>query len=140
MLLERWDPTRELRTMRDFMARFFDAPLLSLAGEVTGAVDLEETDDAYILSVSVPGLKAKDIEVSFHGNTVCVRGRRREEKETRARNFIYRERREGNLARTVTLPGPVDADRAQAKIEDGVLVVKLPKSKETAGKVIPIED
>jgi HSP20 family protein len=90
-------------------------------------VDVVERDDAYELRAAVPGVKPEDVEVTVQGERVTVRAEVRAEEQQRGENWLMREHRYGTLQRTVTLPTPVSSDNAEARIEHGVLTLRLPK-------------
>jgi HSP20 family protein len=89
-------------------------------------VDLEETDDAYVVEIDLPGVSRRDVTLEVNGRELTVSG---EVKERERDGFLRRQtRRTGRFHHTVTLPGDVDAERIKASLDDGVLVVRAPKS------------
>jgi HSP20 family protein len=137
MGLERWDPFRDMMTLRDTMDRLLQqsisgtGQLLSNIRPDSIPMDVVERDDAFEVRASVPGVKPEDVEVVVQGERLTVRAETRREEEQRGENWLIREQRFGTLQRTVTLPSPVDSDRAEARIENGVLTLRLPKAQET---------
>lgn len=98
--------------------------------------DLEETDDAFVLDVDLPGVHKKDVDVQLDGRRLIVTAERRE----RERTGILR-RRTRSLAtyrHEVALPADVDEDAVQASLEDGVLTVRLPKTDISRRRRIPV--
>jgi HSP20 family protein len=136
MGLERWDPFRDMMTLRDAMDRLLQqsisgtGQLLSNIRPDSIPMDVVERDDAFEVRASVPGVKPEDVEVVVQGERLTVRAETRREEEQRGENWLIREQRLGTLQRTVTLPSPVDSDRAEARIEHGVLTLRLPKAQE----------
>lgn len=131
----------DLETIRDRFDRLF-SDLTSNAGmpEVrsTVPVDVHETDDEVIVSASVPGVKPEEITVEVHNGVLTIRGESSEQRdETRGKWHVV-ERRVGTIARTVTLPAPVDESSGDAKYEDGVLTVTFRKTTEQPGKKIQV--
>jgi HSP20 family protein len=89
--------------------------------------DIKETDNAYRLSVELPGLEKNDVEVSVQGDTLVVSGHKAEEREEATTAYRLSERRFGRFERTFPLPPNVMADRLEANFKDGLLTVMVPK-------------
>ena len=144
--LTRWEPFRELATMRNTMERFFDEPLFepthlwSRSLDVfKPAIDIAEEDGAYIVKASIPGIKPEDVEITLAENTLTIKGEAKEDKEIKEENYHLRERRYGSFVRTMTLPMTVDPDKVEATDENGVLTLRLPKSEEIKPKKIAVK-
>ncbi len=144
--LVRWDPFREMVSLRDAMDRLvedsFVRPRSWLApteGVATLALDVHESDDALTVKASIPGVKPEDIDISITGDTLTIKGETREEKEEKSGNYHLRERRYGAFQRSVSLPTLVKADKASAEFENGVLTLTLPKAEEVKPKSIKIK-
>lgn len=144
MAMERWDPLREMMTLREAMDRLFQESVVRptssfIAGAAHGAapIDIAETADGYVVNATVPGLRAEDIQITLKGDTLSIRGERKGEEERKDQNWLIRERRSTSFYRSVTLPTPVNADQAQARYENGVLTLTLPKA-EAGVKQIPV--
>jgi HSP20 family protein len=98
------------------------------------ALNIRDDGDAYILSALVPGLKAEDLTIQVLEDTVSIEGEfRREDGE-----FLMGELPVGPFRRALRLPVALDADQADAKIEDGVLTLRLPKSEASRPKTIKV--
>ena len=91
----------------------------------TPLADVEETADAYLVEIELPGVRRDDVDIEIAGRRVSVRGERKEKE--RVGILRRRERTVGRFAYEVTLPGDVDEDGVQASLDDGVLTVRLPK-------------
>lgn len=103
-------------------------------------MDVKEDDDAYVVHADIPGVKKDDIHVSIEGNQVSISAETRVEKEEKEGEKLLRsERYVGKIARSFTLPHEVDDTKAEAKYEDGVLELKLPKKAATAAKKLAIK-
>ena len=142
----RWDPFRELSDMRETMDRLFERgfsrPWRLLTwdmGEGFFPVDLYETDDEVVVNASLPGVKAEDVEIAVTGDTLTIKGETREEHEEKKPNYYRQERRYGAFQRVLTLPVRVDADKADATFEQGVLNLRLPKVPEVRPKTIEVK-
>jgi HSP20 family protein len=144
--LMRWDPSREMISLREAMDRLFSesfirpwfGPGAMPAGEAL-ALDMYETDDKVMVEAGVPGVKPEEIDVQVTGNVLTIKGERREEKKEEKASYIHQERRYGSFQRSVTLPTEVDVDKAEAKFEHGVLTLTLPKSEVVKPKTIKIK-
>jgi HSP20 family protein len=122
MAFARWDPLRDLLAIQQRLDRFKPGP----AGWVP-PVDLHETEDDYVLTAEVPGLRQEDLRVQVHDGTLTVTGDRPD--DARACEQYHRvERGHGSFSRSFHLPHPVDASRITADLRDGVLTVICPKT------------
>jgi HSP20 family protein len=102
-------------------------------------LDVEEDEKAYAVKAEIPGVKREDIFVDVEGAEVTIRAEvRRELPESDERNALLAERFYGVMTRTFTLPMPVDADATNARYEDGVLWLTLPKTAGAFGHRVPI--
>jgi HSP20 family protein len=94
------------------------------------ALDVRETTEKFVITASVPGVPAADIDITVLGDTLRIRGHRKEESEESAdgSRWLLRERRFGAFERTVSLPSLVNSETATADFQDGVLTITLPKA------------
>jgi len=145
MALIRWDPTPELQSLQSEFNRLFDA----FFGESSGAdsersrwlpaMDLLERDNEYVLRLDLPGVDPKDVKVELENNVLTVSGERKAQHEER-RDGAYRlERGYGRFARSLTLPEGVDPAQIAARLENGVLEVRVPKPEERKPQRIAID-
>jgi HSP20 family protein len=118
----RWDPIHDLLAIQQRLDRFAPGP----AGWAP-PVDLHETDEAYVVSAEVPGLRREDVEIHFHDGRLTLSGTRRE-REVPCEQYHRVERGHGTFSRTFQLPLAVEVDRITADLRDGVLTVIVPKS------------
>ena len=102
-------------------------------------MDVSETDQNYLVKADIPGVKKEDIKVSIEGNQVSVSAETKEEKESNEAGVIRSERYCGQQYRSFTLPMEVDDKKAEAKYENGVLLLTLPKKAGSGGKQISIQ-
>ena len=144
MTLQRWDPIREVTSLRDAMGRLFQESVVlpSAGATAVGAgrfgMDLAETENAFVVSAELPGVKPEDVQVTVQGATLTIRGQSTAEEEQKDKHWHVRERRAGAFHRSVTLPTPVNADQAQAQFEHGILTLTLPKAEEAKPKQIRV--
>lgn len=94
----------------------------------TPAVDVTEADGAYKVSAELPGMTEKDIEVEMSGDTLTLKGEKREEKEQKEKNFYVSERSYGSFQRSFYVPEGVDRDKVTAEFAKGVLTITMPKT------------
>jgi HSP20 family protein len=137
MALVRWDPMRELDSLQGDMNRLFDRFFEGgrAANGTTGrrwipAMDLVETDDHLVLRGDLPGMTEDDVDIEIKDNVLTVSGERRAEHEDRGEGYHRVERAFGSFSRSLALPQGVDAETIEAKFENGVLEVLVPKPKE----------
>jgi HSP20 family protein len=108
------------------------APLFRREGFVTApAVDIAETDVAYEISVELPGLDEKNVEITHANGMLTIRGEKQEESEDKRKDYYVSERRYGSFERSFRLPDSVDEAKISAAFNKGVLVVTLPKTQDT---------
>jgi HSP20 family protein len=123
-----------------WLQRFFDEPWAfhPLAGATRApTVDLRETDDAVVVRAEVPGMGKDDIDLTLSPEGLVIRGEKREEKK---QGKDAMEWRYGSFIETVPLPPGVDVERAEARVDNGVVTVRFPKTGVGAGsRRIPIQ-
>jgi len=148
MAIVRWNPARDLMTMRDDMDRLFSQLLGRGEGEEPSLgrgnwappVDIYETDEAFVLKAELPGFRKEDIQIELHDNRLTIRGERQREKEAKEEQYHRVERVYGRFERVFWLPTTVDAEQIQASFTDGVLELRLPKSPAAKPKRISVSD
>lgn len=102
--------------------------------DFTLAVDVRDDEDEYVINALVPGLKAEDLNIQILEDVVTVEG----EFKVDEHEYLMRELPHGTFRRTLRLPATLDADKAQAKIVDGVLTLHLPKAESARPKTIKV--
>ncbi|OIO84700.1 MAG: hypothetical protein AUK02_07045 [Anaerolineae bacterium CG2_30_58_95] len=103
-------------------------------GDFTLAVDVRDEDEAFVLSALVPGLKASDLNIQILDDVVTIEGEFAQDEN----EYLMRELPHGSFSRSLRLPAPVDAEKAEAKITDGVLTLRLPKAESARPKTIKV--
>ncbi len=138
-VLRQHDPLEEMERIREQTERIFDDALrrmqehphhgLPMHQRFSPDLDLTEDADAYIVRVDLPGMDKEAISIRVDGRRLTISGERLETVERRAPDgrVLRHERQSGRFQRTMTLPGPVDAEGVSARYEDGVLIIELPK-------------
>ena len=118
---------------------FAGLPTRALSQELTLRSDFSESDDRYELTVEMPGLTDKDVELSVSDNTVTVKGEKKQETEKKDDDYHVMERSYGSFRRSFTLPQGVKADDIAATVKNGVLTVTMPKTAEAKSKARKIK-
>ncbi|MCI0552318.1 MAG: Hsp20/alpha crystallin family protein [Anaerolineae bacterium] len=141
--LTRWEPAREIMTLREAMDHLFDnaftRPLSLRDGWSAPAIDMYQTDDEIVVKASLPGFKANDVQINITGDVLTLKGEMKHEDEKKGKAWHMREQRWGSFQRSVTLPITVVADKAKADFENGVLTITLPKAEEAKPKTITVK-
>ena len=142
--LTRWEPVREMMTLREAMDRLFEdaftRPLnIRDGGWSAPAVDMYQTDDDVVVRVAIPGFKADEVQINVTGDVLTLRGEMKREEEKKDKAWHIREHRSGSFERSIPLPTNVTADQADADFENGILTITLPKVEEVKPKTINIK-
>jgi HSP20 family protein len=140
----RWEPAREMMTLREAMDRLFDdaftRPLsLNNGNWSVPAVDMYQTDNEVVVKAALPGIKADEVQINVTGELLTLKGETKHEEEKKEKAYHIREQRWGTFERSIALPTQVVADKAKAEFENGVLTITLPKAEEVKPKTISIK-
>ena len=105
------------------------------------AIDMSEDEKAYKITAELPGMDVKDIDVQVTGDTLLLKGEKRQEKEEKDKNYHFSERSYGSFQRAFELPASVDRSKIAADFSKGVLTLTLPKTAEaqTPAKKIDVK-
>lgn len=139
-----WSSFREIapfrREMDNLFKRFFgELPFGgATAGEWLPAMDVSETGESIVVKMELPGLEAKDIDISIQGDRLTIKGEKKKEEEKKGEHFHSMERFYGSFQRSLMLPSAVKSDRIEANFEKGLLTIMLPKAEEAKAKEIKI--
>ncbi len=150
MAIIRWThspfaPARELFGIQDEVNRLFDGFFTrsALRGDVapmfTPALDIEETAEAFVVRADLPGVTQKDVKVSLMGDTLTLRGERKQESTKQDGSMHRAERVYGSFERSITLGVPVRNDKVKAQYKDGVLEIHVPKAEEARLREIEVQ-
>jgi HSP20 family protein len=102
-------------------------------------LDVYQTDDHVTVKASLPGVSPDEVEISITGDLLTIKGEHKEETEAKEEDYFRKERRFGAFSRSVTMPVPVQGDKADASFQDGVLTVNVPKAEEARPKQIKVK-
>ncbi len=145
MELTTWKPFGELSSLRREMDRLWDRSLGerpfagTFAESWLPSVDISETKDDFIVKAELPGLDAKDVNVSISGDLLIIKGEKKAEEEEKDEHYHRIERYSGSFQRVFQLQSGVKADKIKATFDKGVLKVTLPKVEEAKKKEIEVK-
>jgi HSP20 family protein len=135
------EPTTWRREMEDLLKRFsgeaaFPRPF---GEEWLPAVDISETEDKLVIKAEMPGLEAKDVNVSISADVLTIKGDKKKEKEEKDEHYHCIETYSGSFQRSFRLPHNVKTAKIEATFDKGVLKITLPKTEEAKKKEIKIK-
>src|SRR5919106_612735 len=145
--LTRWEPAREMMTLREAMDRLFDDAFtrpFSLTREggstwSSPAIDMFQTDNEVVVKAALPGIKADEVQINVTGDVLTIKGETKHEEEKKDKSWHIREHRWGAFERSISLPTGVNSDRAKADFDNGILTITLPKLEEVRPKMITVK-
>ena len=125
------------RMFDDFLGR----GLLTQDGDqlIAPALDITEDEHAFFVTAELPGLKKEEVQIGLENGVLSISGEKKQETESKDKNWHRMERRFGAFHRAVTLPAGVEADKVEATFENGVLTVRVPKADAVKPKTIKIK-
>jgi HSP20 family protein len=131
--LNRWDPVNELRTWFDTSRRVLDTPFFRREVDpfATLAIDVFEENGDLVVKANVPGVSKGDVKVDVTNGVLHIAAETKQEKNVEEKDYYLREYSYGSTSRSVQLPNDVDAANAKAEFKDGVLRVRMPKTKDS---------
>jgi HSP20 family protein len=146
MDLVRWDPFREMTSLRDAMDRLFEESFVrpsrfwpDYLGRGELPVDMYQTANDVVVKASLPGVKPEEVDITVSGDTLTIKGEHKEEQEVKQEDYFRKERYYGAFSRSLILPVQVQSDKAEAVFEDGILTLTIPKVEEVKPKQIKIK-
>jgi HSP20 family protein len=145
MAIIRWDPFRDIITLREKMNRLFEDAVTARGEEKDmisstwiPSVDIYETENSLVLTAEVPGVDENNIEIKIEDNTLSLKGERNFEEETSEENYHRIERSYGSFYRSFTIPRNVDQEKIKAEHQSGVLRITMPKKPESKPKTVKV--
>jgi len=145
MPLIKWDPFEDFLTLEDEISDFFSRGLRHPAlrrGRFAGwspTTDIAETENEILIKIELPGLTAKDVEITLENDVLTIKGERKFSEEIKRDNYHRIERRYGSFKRSFTLPSNANLKNIKASVKDGLLTVKIAKKEIEKPKVIEVE-
>jgi HSP20 family protein len=153
MVMQRWDPFEEALSLRDAVNRLMEQAVLQPAtdagartpgGRIALPLDVSESPTAYRVTASLPGVKPEDVTIQFQQGMLAISGEVQEDAlpehgQEEPHHYHIRERGHGRFYRALTLPTAIDADKARATFEHGVLTLLLPKAEAATPRRIPVQ-
>ncbi|BAZ06667.1 Hsp20/alpha crystallin family protein [Calothrix sp. NIES-3974] len=143
MTLVRWNPWREMSALQRQMNQLFEdtitpAKLFDSSFAHIPAVEIQETDDAILLKMEVPGMDSKDLDIQVSETTVHISGERKHEANQEEDGFRKSEFYYGKFERTIPLGIRIQNTEVKAEYKDGILSLTLPKAEAEKNKVVKV--
>jgi len=142
-----WDPFKEMMSLRQAMDRLFEESFVPIWRDMARPerrerrlylpVAVYETDDEFVVTASVPGLKPEDVEITFEDGSLTIRGEIKPPLENV--NYVICERAYGPFSRTLNFNVPIEADKIEATVQNGLLTITVPKAEEVRPKTIKVK-
>ena len=145
MRVVRWNPNRDLVSLREAMDSLFEdtwvrptrtawAKRESFAWRLP--VDVYSTDEEIVIQAAVPGVDPEEVEITIEGDTLTIRGELPGQLENV--NYLFQERVAGKFIRALSLNIPVDADKSEATFKNGLLTLVIPKAEAVKPRQIKV--
>lgn len=134
-------PSHGMRHMHSHMNRYFE----SLKDDTQTVawqprINVLDLEDRYEISAELPGMKREEVNIELNNNILTLSGEKKVEHEMKGQNYKMFERSYGKFTRSFRLSPEVEADKIEAKFDNGILTLSLPKSEKTVAKKIEIQD
>jgi len=141
--LTRWEPVREMMTLREAMDRLFDdaftRPINMGTVSTMPAIDMYQNEDDLIVKAVLPGLSKDDVDISVTADVLTLRGEFKNNEDDNGASYHLREQRYGVFERSISLPTDVEVEKSKAVFENGILTITLPKAEAVKPKMISIK-
>ena len=140
-IIKRVDSPARRDVFADFFDEFFSSDLMPSSGRLSPAVDITEEKDRYVIKADMPGMKQEEVKVEVDDGVLKIYGERKSEREEKdeAHKYHYYERSYGSFERRFVLPKDTDSEKIDAKYENGVLSVAIPKTEAKKPKEIKVK-
>jgi HSP20 family protein len=144
-IIRRPSPFGELMSLRTAMDRLLEEsfvrptrPWFGVFAEGLLPLDVRSDRDQLTVQASLPGVRPDDVEITIEQGTLTIRAESKTEEREETGEYLVQEIRRGELSRTVTLPSGLEAERATASFENGVLTLRIPRAEEVKPRQIRI--
>lgn len=141
--ITRWDPFREAITLREAMDRLFEDSFVPARRRAEAReqvfrlpLDAYVTSEEIVILANMPGVKPENVEITIEGDTLTIKGERPAPVENV--DYVLQERTFGKFQRTLNINIPVDANKAEARFENGLLTLMIPKAEAVKPKTISV--
>jgi HSP20 family protein len=146
MELIRWNPMRDVLSLRHQMSHFFDDAFGSVVRNDRELsmwnrypkVDIYDNDESLVITAELPGIDKKDIDIDVKGGVLTLKGERSFDREVKEEKYYCRERTFGKFERVFRVPVDVDPEKISADYKDGILRIDIPKPEEQKPKQIAV--
>ncbi len=146
MSIVRWEPFRELMSLRQAMDRLFEESFVRpsrikefFGEEEQPLIDMYQTAKEVVVKAALPGVKPEEVEVTITGDTLSIKGETKVKEEVKREDYLYQEHRYGAFSRSVKLPADLKTDKAEATFENGILTLTIPRSEEAKPKTMKVK-
>lgn len=144
MKIAKWEPEKEFisfrKALNDLFNDFFGTePSIGFERQFHPSLDISEDKNSFIVSLEVPGMENKDLNITIEEGNLIIKGEKKREVEEKDRRHLRVERCYGEFTRVVSLPPTVDINNVKATCKNGVLTIRLQKKEESKAKTITIE-
>jgi HSP20 family protein len=145
MAVVRFNPERSIFSLKSDMDRLFDnffsdrPSQIESYSDIIPIVDVEETEQEFLITAELPGIKKDDIKITFENNYLTISGEKKAKKDMKKENYHHMERSYGKFSRTLAIPAGVMLDKIEAEYEQGILNIKIPKAEEAKPKQIEVK-
>ncbi len=147
MALKKWEP----KNVEKWFDEFFEEPLFppgwvtlpalrrfKQLEEFSPVVDMYDNKDEIVVKAEIPGMKKEDLKVSITEDTLSIKGEMKKEEEAKEDDYYYSERTFGSFSRTLSLPSKIKANKVNAKFENGLLEIHMPKESDSKPKEVKV--
>lgn len=104
------------------------------------AVDVFQTQRNIVIQSTIAGVRPEDLDISFTNDTITIRGLRKKSMKVKDEDYFYNECYWGGFSRSIILPVDVQEDKIDAKMENGILTVTIPKNTKPTSRSIPVKE
>ena len=140
MTTKLWNPLQEMRMMENLANRLWQSNDYSSCEDWNISLDVMKKGDTFAVAASLPGIDAKDIDVSIEDNVLTIRAERKDPAaDDKEITYLVNERPVGSFYRALRLPETIDTSKIQSSYKDGVLMITLPTAEELKKKQIKID-